>query len=376
MPVSYKAFVVGNDHYNTLNVIRALGMANIEIHSLIITDSNKSFVSKSRYIKFNHIVKSEEEAIDFLIEYGKGEKLNKKIPLITTYDGIAAKVDLRYNILIQWYYLPSVKGQQGLLLQEMSKKVQIQNAYKAGFDVPFTISLNLASLSNDYPENFNYFPCLIKPNESYKGSKSNFRICETKEEVMEAIRNLKGKINLVLLQQYIPNERVILLAGVRTLSGETYLSGEVDKFKFSKHSHNLGLNCLGVLNTESSLLDKCQRYVDLIDYHGCFSIDVVRTRRGEEEKNWFLEINLRTDGLLYFYNKAGINYPAIWIKSCYGEIPYHVKIQKAVIGMNEINYIKNCLSLESVKDFMKTKAFSLFDLKDLKPLIFKILNNG
>lgn len=72
--------MVGNDHYNTLDVIRALGMANIEIHSLIITDSNKSFVSKSRYIKFNHIVKSEEEAIDFLIEYGKGEELNKKFP--------------------------------------------------------------------------------------------------------------------------------------------------------------------------------------------------------------------------------------------------------------------------------------------------------
>lgn len=374
-----KAVVVGNDHYNTLNVIRALGKDNIEVYCIIHCETMKSFVAKSKYIHKCILITNEEEIKETLLNMRDTLFIDEKIPLISTSDRLAVAIDLNYAILSKFYYLPSVKGVEGQLVKEMSKDIQILHASEAGFDVPKSTCIDLSREFIQDSLSIDYFPCLIKPDESYRGSKNHFKVCRNHEELDVALKNLSKNLNSVIVQQFIPNDKVILIAGVRTINGENYIFGEIDKYKNSKNINNMGLNCIGRFYPVSELEDKCRKYVDSIDYRGCYSIDCIRSIRdniNEDEKNWFLEINLRSDGLLFFYTKSNINYPSIWVRSCYGEDCKVSRSSKTLFGMNEINYLKNYLSLSSIKDFVKTDTFSLFDIKDLKPFLYKFIYHG
>ncbi len=364
------AIVIGNDHYNTLNVVRALGRENIRVNVVVQHHSSKSFVLKSKYIFKGYVVK--DLTASWLID--NFAKVGTKIPILTTSDALASFLDANYNVLASHFVLSSVKNIEGQLTKFMDKNLQLIYAKAAGFDVPFSISINLKNLSAETLD-FVRFPCIIKPEASIGGSKNDFRICHSIEELKNSLNELSTHVNSVLVQDFIPNDEVILIAGVRTIDGENFVYGEVNKTKHGKETNNLGLNCFGAWNFESELAERCKRYVDSIDYHGCYSVDAVRIRTASTDNvrrlNYFMEINLRTDGLLYFYTKAGINIPAIWVKSCYG-LPIKINLKKTeVYGMNEFLYIKN--RPYNIKDFLKADVFSTFSLRDIKPFIFRFM---
>ena len=367
-----KVIVVGNDHYNTLNVVRALGVAGFSVDVWIISEKSKSFVLKSRYAGEGGCVR-EDEVIDFLLSKYKAAR--ERIPLITTYDGAAVLVDSKYDRLSGKFCLPSVGHVQGRLIEAMNKDFQVQAAADAGMHVPGSISLNLTERYERELDDVDY-PCIVKPRESFKASKEEFRICENREKLVECLESLNGVVPEVLVQQFIPNDEVIVVGGVRTPQGEVYIYGEVNKEKHSSSSHNLGLCCLGYWERGCRSEELCRRLLKDMDYYGCFSIDFIRSHghREGEEKDYFIEVNLRTDGLFFFYTQAAVNYPAIWASACYG-LPVEVApAEKRIIGMNEILYLRNYLSLSSIGDFFKTDVFSTFSFKDFRPFLFRILN--
>lgn len=365
-----EAIILGNDHYNTLNVVRALGQESIRVYAIIVSEG-KSFVLKSKYLYKGVIV----HAPDAKMIVDNFSNKDRKIPLFATCDVLAAFLDNNYDYLSQFFILPSVKMKQGLLVQEMDKNNQLEHAAAAGFDVPGSVKIDLHTIPNGKYGNIK-FPCIIKPEESIGGSKNDFRICYDSDGLTRSLNNLSGHLSQVLVQDFIPNDEVILIAGVRTNSGKNYIFGEVNKYKHGKKFNNLGLNCMGVLTPDSEIANSVLRYIDSIDYHGCYSVEVVRTRTTSTlraEVNYFMEINLRTDGLLYFYTKAGINYPAIWVNSCYGIEKDIVPSKKKIYGMNEFLYIRNSLSLSIIGDVFKTNVFSTLSLSDIKPFIYRFL---
>lgn len=99
-----------------------------------------------------------------------------------------------------------------------------------------------------------------------------------------------------------------------------------------------------------------------------------------EDKAYFLEINLRNDGTVYCTTQAGVNIPALWVMSTKGNnisnIAHSYK-RKHTYCMNEINYMKYTLRrqsfIKSVSEILKTKAFSLIKLDDMKPVLAKLL---
>lgn len=367
-----KALVIGDDHENTLNVIRALGKEHIEVKVAVISRNKESFVLRSRYVNKGYCINS--ITVDKIIEWFAEPDV--KIPVLATSDSMAAFLDTNYDVLSQYFILPSVKCVQGYLLNEMNKEIQLQHAKKAGFDIPFSKSLDLKT---DYRNNIHDipFPCLIKPEESIYGCKDDFRICNDSSELKLELDALSKHLNKVLVQKFIPNDEVIVVSGVRTLSGENYIFGEINKLKHSKNLGYLGLNCLGVLRSETPMRDACLDYVNSIDYHGCFSIDIVRVTPPDNNmpvRNYFMEINLRTDGLLYLYNKAGINFPAIWVSSCYN---YDIDINpstKDIYGMNESLYMQQAMSGQFLKDLIKADTFSTFSTNDIKPFIHRFFS--
>lgn len=367
-----EALVIGDDHYNTLNVIRSLGEMGIKVSVIVVSKKCKSFVLKSKYINDGCVV----EKLDAKIIISNYAKQNKKIPILASSDTIASFLDTNYNILSDYFVLPSVGNIQGQLCFHMDKKIQLMYASKAGFALPYSIAVNLNNLDESDLSSINY-PCIIKPEESIGGSKNDFRICKDLNELMKSLKSLSTHISRVLIQDFIPNDEVILIAGVRTNNKKNYIFGEVNKLKHGNKLNNLGLNCMGVLYPKSELSDACIKIVEAIDYHGCYSVDVVRSRSESDTTsrcvNYFMEINLRTDGLLYFYDKAGINYPAIWVKSCYNIEDEIIPKKNDIYGMNEFLYVKNYFSLALIKDLFKTDIFSTFRMNDLKPFFYKIL---
>lgn len=360
--------VVGNDHYNTLNVVRALGSADFNVDVYIISDKKKSFVLKSKYVSRSFIV-NEDEIVNALLQDKSGEK---KV-LISTYDKIAAILDNSYNELSMHYVLPSVGHRQGGINLMMDKEKQTECAAKVGMKVPKTILIELDK-NLDVEEFSLSYPCIIKPVESFKGSKNDFRFCRDENELQQDLNSIKGMFREVLVQQFIPNDEVILIGGVRTEEGKNYIHGEINKYKHSSAIHNMGLCCLGFWMPQTRLGELCDKLLEEIDYYGCYSIEFIRSHSIDNSNgDYFIEINLRTDGLFYFYTEAGVNLPAIWASSCYGN-PIKLSCKKTkVFGMNEFLYLKSSLSPSSIFDFMKTNVFSVARFNDIKPLIYKIL---
>lgn len=366
--------VIGNDHYNTLNVVRALGRKGLRCGILILSDKTSCFVHKTRWMAAGNIC-TPENAITVLTDRYSSD--GQTIPLIATDDFSASLVDLSHEMLKDFFILPSCGREQGKLTRYMDKEIQLDFAYGAGFDVPRTSSLHLDNWAGKIPETVTQ-PCIVKPEKSILGCKDDFRICRSDEELRCAIKGLKNHVSDVLVQEFIPNDEVILIGGVRGFNGDTYVFGEINKYKKGTKPHNLGLACMGVLIPDSPLRQYCTNLVEAMDYHGCFSIEILRPK-GHTScslwKNYFVEINLRTDGLYYFYTRAGINLPYIWYQCCRGETPVIKPSTRPIYGMNEFLYLREQPSLTMARDILKANVFSTFDIHDIKPFIYKILYN-
>lgn len=371
-----RAVVVGNDHYNTLNVVRDLGRAGVAVDCVISSDKKHSFVLASKYVSDGHIVPENQDLADFLLHKYGGIKA--RIPLISTCDKIAEELDKRYDDLSELFYMPNVGRRQGGIQEAMNKNNQISEAKKAGFSVPVSVSVALGNPDRTVLSEMKY-PCIIKPESSINGSKHDFRICNDEQELMATLKTLPESIGNVLVQQYIPNDKVLVQNGVRTYDGKNYMAGVIDKFKHGTKFHNLGLNSLGRL-TDSHILDACcNKYLESINYSGLYSFDVVEHRDASGETGYyFMEINLRSDGLMFFYSAAGVNYPEIWVRSCLGLPIEKPNMKREVIGMNEFQYIRNYLRpshlFTVVKDFMSANAFSIMSMRDFRPFISKLLH--
>ncbi len=363
------AIVIGNDHYNTLNVIRSLGKANIRVFAVIISNKKKSFVLKSRYVNKGYIIK--ELDCRWLIE--KFADNNIKIPIISSADSVASDLDLNLSLLSQYFVVPSIGNTQGLLTKMMNKEIQSQYAKNIGFDVPVSISVDTQKYNTLNINNIHY-PCIIKPEESIGGSKNDFRICSNKEQLLQALQELSNHLNRVLIQDYISKDEEIVIAGVRDIEGKNYLFGEIKKEKYGVRLNNMGLTSLGALQLTSEINDCSKNLLNAIDFHGCYSIEVIRSGKGQNRRNYFMEINFRTDATICIYTKANLNFPAIWVKSCYGEEIDIVSPKKIIYGMNEFLYFKN--GPYKIKDLIKSNVFSTFSLKDIKPFIFRFLYHG
>ena len=94
--------VVGGDHYNTLWLVRSLGMGGFNVTVVIINScSPKSFVCKSRYCKDSYIVNDFGEMIHQLYQLS----FSYKVPVFTNGDAVAEALDEFYDSLSQKYIL-------------------------------------------------------------------------------------------------------------------------------------------------------------------------------------------------------------------------------------------------------------------------------
>lgn len=368
-----KVIIIGADHFNTLWLVRALGMAGFESIAVIVgVHKGKSFVAKSKYCKQVLIIKSLGDIVSTLMNLS----FSQKTVVIASGDPVAKVLDTNYTQLSEKYILHNCCNKQGGILHWMDKVNMLSRAKECGLKIPYTMSLDL-TLNNDLSDV--PYPCLIKPEVSAESTKNTFRICHSEDELKVSIGEIKGYCKRVILQEYIKPDFECLLYGVSTKE-EICIPGVLHKLHSCSHTNNLGMTSFAYLSSEIPIqvgnTKAIETFIRSIDYHGIFSVEFMITK----DKAYFLEINMRNDGTSYITTQAGVNIPAIWSAIAYGINSNkfsRVFKREITYGMNEINYIKYTLKrvgiIQTFKDIFKAKAFSLWNSKDIKPFFYKFI---
>lgn len=363
----HKVFVLGGDHENTLGTVRCLGEAGVPFFLIVLTTARKSFVAKSRWVRDFRLIKSEEEALAALEENVPAEA-DAKPTIICCHDGLADFVDRNARIR-EKFCVPNAGGRLGGLSDWMDKNAVGEIASRSGFRVPKSkiVELSGTDFELDFP-----FPCIIKPVKSDEGSKHDFRICRTREELSAALRGLaKDGRKRMLVQEFLDVRSESLFLGVRTQKNEFVLADKIAKRIRGYKIENLGLTsfCETGFPMEESLRAATEKLLQETDFHGIFSIDLLETGAGTV----FCEINLRTDANIYFACAAGTNLPAIWA----GSVPAtKSQADRRLLCMHEFPHIKNRLGrrqfFQLARDFCRTDVFAIFSRRDPKPFFAKI----
>lgn len=367
--------VVGGDHHNTLWVVRSLGMAGYRSNVAILCDKKRSFVLKSKYIDKGCIVESEDALLGYLRT--KAQNNSCKTIMICCCDQAVDIIDRHYDELKANYIMPNIRETQGEVFRYMDKFTMIQCAEDAGFLVPKTLRIDLRIFNkNSIDLDSVVYPCIIKPEISSRGSKHNFKICHSRDELIRDIESLKCEIDEVLIQQYIKPDYEVAIHGVSLPNAhQNIIPGLLYKNSTCESTYNMGmLTYASVLPSITPWVNRSvvDRFFQLIPFRGLYSIEFFV----KDENVYFLEINMRTDCDMFIYTAAGVNLPLLWITDCaresISELP--VQVQKKTYGMTEISYFKYLhwsRIPQMFRDLFRAKCFSIWNRRDWKPFFYK-----
>ena len=364
--------VVGNNHHNTLGLVRSLGKGGYNVACYIVDAAiDESFVSKSKYIQVFKLFSTFCSLLNCLLEKNNKET---RIPVFTTSDAAAEFLDSHYDELSQYYILNSCGHKQGGISYWMNKERMLSKAKECGLVIPWGIQLNptLKDIPNILP-----FPCILKPQKSSVAGKENFHICYNRKQLYNALNKVSNNCQKILVQEYIDCEYEVLIMGMRSSRKDTIiLPGCLHKLRVCNNIKSLGMLAYAyTTGTIDKAIDiiAMKNYLELIDYDGIFSMEFMISKG----KAYFLEINLRNDGTQFCFEGAGVNLPTLWIKASKDEdiSLYKTQLDKKYC-MVEINYIKNMdwhHPLTALKEWKLASLFALVDKRDLMPSLYRIL---
>ena len=186
--------LIGGNHHNMLGIIRSLGKNNIKSNLIITDDKKYSFVSKSRYVNEYEIIPENEELVLKCIEKYKNS-VPKKL-LIPTSDFAEYVIDKNLHELKKHFLVPSIDKTEGNVVKYMDKILQYDLCKKYNIKMAKTINLNLNEIEDCLKEIKKLsFPCILKPELSIDGKKSDIRICNEYDEVKSTLIEFKHKNN-------------------------------------------------------------------------------------------------------------------------------------------------------------------------------------
>lgn len=355
------AIIIGDSTHNTLSVIRSLGQAGIPQFLILKGREDICFVKKSRYLKPGTIIEIDDidQCKQALYWIKKSLPSDSQLFIICTFDEAATYIDTFESSLCDDFITPCRGNQIGTLF---NKEEQCKLAQEVGLLVPKSMYFNICS-DIKVPYDFN-FPLILKPLYSTKGEKSDIHICYSLEDIIK-VSSSKSECTDFVLQEFIQKEYELNCAGLST-DKEVIIAGAVKKFRL--YPSDTGAAAFGIFLPQKFLninFDAIERFIRKVGYHGPFSIEFVH----KDKKDYFLEVNFRNDGLAYAATASGANLHALYLG-----ITQNLKNLKPVYMMNyslDYLYVKEGkMSLTDwVRDFLRTRCFVNFNMKDLKPTI-------
>lgn len=352
------AIIIGDSFNNTLGLIRSVGQAGIK-PILILIGKDRLFVSKSRYVGKTYYLNDISETLPLLRELST--KFRNAF-IICSNDNAAKFIDDNENALSGIYQTPMRGKRINSLFNKMN---QCRLAKECGVTVPKSYEFKRGeNISTQFR-----FPILLKPNNSVYGSKSDIHVCNSIEEFNEAL-DKKSDCNTFIIQEFIDKEYEINLIGVVS-DKNVIIPGGVRKIR---HYPNPQSPCsFGLFLPIDQLpvdINPIIKFVKSTEYNGPFSIELLHSNN----RNYFMEINFRHDGLAYVATAAGINLLDYFINQ---PTQYKRDVKPTYLLDLSIDYChvkdKNIRKTRWWKDFFKAGCQLNFNIKDPLPTFYYYL---
>ena len=372
-----RVIVLGGVHHNTLGVVRALGQKGLQefLFVILIGKSENNLISVSKYINKGHCFTTEkfEDLIPLLMEL---KQENEKSVVITTADPIAYILDKQYDNLSRYFILPNINQQEGKIAEAENKDFQSELAQKCGINVPISLSFEKESVFSTI-ENWDYYPCILKPIDSINGGKNDIHICNNATEIMNnATSSICPKLQL---QEYIDKDFEFQLIGLSLNSGNTIIIPGFTKIIRQPNNTNTGYLKYCPIEKLDCDINKVKNYIKEHGYSGLFSIEFIK---GKDGKDFFLEINMRNDGNAFVVTTAGVNLPYLWYYfCCNGTLPAKepISFKKTVYFMPEFSDFTNVIKGKTniftwIKQAYNADCCAVFHAKDRRPFWCELKN--
>ena len=363
-----QVIVLGNDHVNTLGVIRAFGENNINVILFIVSDTKFIAVNKSKYVEKYYICNNEETAIKEIIKLYSNELL--KPVIIPCSDKAAYEIDMNYNKLNGKFIISNINNTQGEIVKYMDKYEQYKIAKENNINIAKSLIIDLP-FDNKISLKF---PVILKPIISVNGQKVDITICENKESFNNVLKKFyQNNYTKVLVQEYLDYDCEYDIVG---FSFKENISMPICCKKIRIWPKKKGSTTFGEIrpiNNINSMLEQIKTFINKINYSGIFDIEVFKVG----DNFYFNEINFRNSRIAYAYGESNICY--YWyLSNINNKFINAPKIEENYYFICEQTDMHNVLEKRiSLKQYLndkkKAKIKLLSNKNDIKPAIFMII---
>ena len=360
-----RAVIVGDSTYNTLSAVRSLGEAGLSQVLILKGEVDVCHVARSRYLRKDCVfrIATMEECLPVLDRFrGSGPE---RPTLLCTFDEAAVFIDRHEPQLAPSFRTPARGRQIGPLFD---KDAQCRLALECGLLPPRFQDFD----RRDGVEVVRLpYPVLLKPRNSTRGEKSDIHICRDRDDLYRALQ-AESHCDEFVLQEFIEKDYELNCLGVRTERG-IYIPGAIRKIR---HYPSLVGACSYGLYTPISELNidtaAVARFLERAGYFGPFSVEFLH--RGD--KNYFMEVNFRNDGLAYAATAAGANLHALYVDPTFRFARDKVRPTYMMNYALDYLYVKSgdVAPLAWWRDFFRTRCFINFNLRDPMPTVCHYLS--
>ena len=358
----HKFIVFCQDHYNPLGIVRSLGEEGIR--SIVILESKRPvMINHSRYVEKLHLVKTQEEGLQLLLEMYGHEPL--KPFLYTASDDMTSLLDLHYDELIDRFYFFHGKS-QGFVTHYMDKGHICDLAVKHGCEIAKTEIVTPGTL----PTVVSY-PLMTKAIISTLGGwKKDSFICRNEQELLEAYQHIRSP--KVLLQQFITKKNELCLDGFCFNGGQdVYIPYYSNYLRFDDKSYGPYMVLRPFLNEK--VMSQVKAILKEVGFTGIFSVEFLID---QDDNLYFLEVNFRNSTWSYAYTCGGYNMPYLWAKATLeGQLDLSPiqPLEEFTAMVEPVDLMANVIKthqvsfLQWMKDFRRCKCCYFYGRKDPVP---------
>lgn len=354
------------EHYNPLNMIRALGENGIN-PVYISVKRRYEVATKSKYISKLHRVDSVEDGFRLLMkQYGHlVEETGKKPYIVFSDDKSVGYFDLHYN---EWKdkFIAYNAGRTGRINEFMDKYEIQQLAKKYGFNV---LDSYVISKKDELPEHL-WYPIITKDISPNSGSwKSDVYICQSEQELREAIVKIESP--LIMIQHFVDKQNEMALEGYCINKGKEMQIVTEMKWKYLIQGYYSPYHDVKMFE-DKEMEKKLQAMFEEIGFEGVFEVEFLIDKDGTY---YFMETNFRASAWNPTGKFAGMPLPYLWIKGMENGCidPADRKEFEPFTSMSEvIDYAKRveggmCSLPEWLREFKDAKCVYIYDKEDCGP---------
>ena len=304
------AIVIGGNRINAMGLVWSLGEAGHNITLFLNNEGNNNYVNKSKYVKRTILIDKDMDVFHELMKVLT--KMDSKPVVFADSDHKAHLLNEHYVELSEFCYLEGGHPDGSINLYR-NKDEEEKLAIKCGFTIPKTVVI---TKPEELSEIAMPYPLFIKANNSIHGTKKATKKCDSKQEAETFVNGLPQDFFPLQVQEFVEKEYELALLGCSLYGGKKVICPVANK-KIRHFPKVIGESCWSLsLDMSSSeelrqLGAKAALYLQKLEYTGNFSIEFLYANG----KFYFLEINLRNDGISWLSTCSGYNLPDMVCRS-------------------------------------------------------------